>query len=567
MQLTIGIPFLDQGDLQSLEIEKCVGQHSRLNAVVGYAGADIPDDPAHMIGAPIQCRFADGDIQSDLFSGLIASVELIRSPSVGRPRMVQVSAFSASIKADLVPRCRVFQNPRATLADIIDRVFSAADYRGERIRGDFSWPVSLSVQYQETDFQYLKRMLTAAGIPLVVDDVNDRILAGSPEACQNHLEDREIFGDAYVGAIAPLLSGESFAVADGIVGAFQNAAAKFADQLGDRTQYTPSGTHADSRRSLQQSLSVRDASELAMGTARYCIRTRRVFMAIGDQVQVRQDGVYTVASSSFRFSATEVEKTDFIQAYQLAAIQELFPSPEHLETGLPESWTKSFHASQKQPFGHPFMDVPWRTTTFVAKVVQNSGDPEALGRIQVRFDWEGHGGGSENQCWVDVVTPYAGQAADTHGFIMLPEIGEHVLVRFIEPWDDKPIVVGSLRRSRVADSLDTAQHKTICTPSGNCIDLVSDQGKETIRLRAGRGNDFHFVLETAAGRTKATVTCNDALCINGKDVTIEGESVLIKSRTSTRILARQNLALSGTTGAELKSDAGLKIRGALVEIN
>jgi uncharacterized protein involved in type VI secretion and phage assembly len=566
MQLTFGTPFLDQGNLQSLEIEKCVGRHSRLSALVGYAGADMPDDPAHLIGARITCRFQDGDCRAELFWGVVTSMELIRTPSAGRPRMVRVSAFSESIKADLVPRCRVFQDPQATIADVIDEVFSSADYRGERARGDFSWPMPLSVQYRETDFQYLKRILTAAGIPLVADDGGARILAGSPEVREHRLEDKEIVGDTYVGAIAPLLSSESYAVADGITGAFQNAAVKFADQLGDRAQYTPSGAHTASRRSLEQIQSVRDASELVMGTARYCIRTLRVLMAIGDQVRVRQDGAHIVASSLFKFSARETDRANFIQEYQLAAVQDLYPEPPS-EAGVSKLNPEAYHFSQSRPWDQPIMDVPWRTTTFVARVVRNSGDPEALGRIQVKFDWEQHGSNGKSQCWVDVATPYAGQAADTHGFLMLPENGEHVLVRFIEPWDDKPIVVGSLRRGRVVDTLDTGQHKTICTPGGNCIDLVSDKGKETIRLRAGRCEDFHLVLETAGGKTKAAVTCNDALRISGKEVRIEGESVLIESRSSTRISAGRDLSLSGTTGTEMHSNTNLKIRGALVEIN
>jgi uncharacterized protein involved in type VI secretion and phage assembly len=275
-----------------------------------------------------------------------------------------------------------------------------------------------------------------------------------------------------------------------------------------------------------------------------------------------------VASSLFKYTAQEAEHAAFIQEYQLAATQELYPGSEYYpEAGNHESRTAAFPILEKKPSSHPFMDVPWRTTIFVAQVVRNSGDPESLGRIQVRFDWEENGSDGDNQCWVDVVTPYAGQAVDTHGILMLPEKGEHVLVRFLEPWDDKPIVVGSLRRGRVTDNLDAAKHKTICTPGGNCIDLVSDKGKETIRLRAGRCDDFHFVLETAGGHTKATVTCNDALRISGKDVLIEGENVRIESRSSTHISSRRNLSLLGTAGAEIKSGGGLKIRGTLVEIN
>jgi uncharacterized protein involved in type VI secretion and phage assembly len=200
-------------------------------------------------------------------------------------------------------------------------------------------------------------------------------------------------------------------------------------------------------------------------------------------------------------------------------------------------------------------------------VTKNAGDPESLGRIQVRFDWETDNGDGANQCWVDVLTPYAGQDANTHGFLMLPEVGEQVLVRFIEPWDDKPIIVGSLRRGKVVDNMDTGRHKTLCTPGGNCIDLVSNQNSETIRLRAGQSDQYHLVLKTEGNRTTATMECNDDLLLRGKAVTIEGDSVKIGSKGLAKITAGGQLSLLSTSGTEMKSSANLKIKGALVEIN
>lgn len=567
MELTLGIPFLDQGDLKSLIITKCVGEHSLLEARVGYAEADLPDNPAGLIGTSLSCQWNDNDNPTDLFYGIVTYVELVRNPSIGIARTVRVLAHSGSIRSDLIPRCRVFQNPQATLADVVNRVFAQGESPGECSRGDFSWPVPLTVQYQETDFHYLKRILTAAGIALVVDDCRDRLLAGHPMGGHHALQDKDIVGDAFTGTIAPLLSEESYATADGLAGEFQNACSRFADQLGERAPYIPSSAHTQAQKNSQNRLSVRDASDLVLGTAQYRVRTHRSFMAVGDQVQVRQEETYTVVSSRVTYKALPDDQTEFFQDYFLSAVHELYPASEPQKDIYQMSWNDSAPQRKRHPDKMLYLDVPWRTTTFMAEVIKNSGDPEKLGRVQVRFDWENEEQADDNQCWVDVMTPYAGQDDQTYGFLMLPEIGEKVLVRFLEPWDDKPLVVGSLRRGKVVDNLDTGQHKIIGTPGGNRIDLVSDQNRETIRLRAGQSEEFHFVLETSEGRTRATLCCNDSLRLNGKNIVIEGESIDINSKTWVNISCDKILSLTSQSGTKLTSRAGIKIKGSLVEIN
>lgn len=574
MKLKLGNEFLDQGDLKELGIWKSVGEHSRLIAAIDYAEADLLDDFSDLIGMNITCRFDDGDVQTDLFGGVVTSVEFVMTDAEGRPRMVHVTAFSDSIRADLVPCNRVFQNRDATLGTIVDKVLGSTIASAERKRGDFSLPVPLSVQFEETDFQYLSRLLGADGIPIVVDDVNGRFYAGNPEAASHSLEDRDIIGDVFVGRIAPLLSGESFAASRGRLGELQNAIARFADSLEDRSQYFTSSVHAGPKKRQQEALSIFDMADYSSQAAQQKIRTKRIFMAIGDRVQVGQAGSYTVRDSVFRFSMGGSNMSSFDQQYSLVGAQELCQvntniARNHSQDLSKQDWVQNGYISWGSPVSSQTQaEVPWHSRIFVAEVTKNEGDPDDLGRMQVRFDWESQGQEESKQCWADVLTPFAGNAADkTCGFLMLPEVGEKVLVRFIEPWDDKPVVIGSLRRGAVTESLDTAKYKVIRTPGGNCIDLISDKGKETVRLRAGKADRFHLVVETSGGSTKVSLECNDSMLIKGQDIRIKGETVSIESQSSFKIEAGADLLLKSTAGTEMKSPATVKIKGSLIELN
>lgn len=83
---------------------------------------------------------------------------------------------------------------------------------------------------------------------------------------------------------------------------------------------------------------------------------------------------------------------------------------------------------------------------------------DALGRIRVRFHWQGARDGSDaagatgiagDSCWLRVAQRYAGPGVGTQ---FLPRIGQEVLVAFLEGDIDRPVVVGALYNGRGDDA-------------------------------------------------------------------------------------------------------------------
>jgi type VI secretion system secreted protein VgrG len=64
-----------------------------------------------------------------------------------------------------------------------------------------------------------------------------------------------------------------------------------------------------------------------------------------------------------------------------------------------------------------------------------------MGRVKVQFFWDRYGTPS---CWARVSTPWAGKG---YGFQNMPRIGEEVLVQFIEGDPDRPVVIGRVHNA------------------------------------------------------------------------------------------------------------------------
>ncbi len=69
-------------------------------------------------------------------------------------------------------------------------------------------------------------------------------------------------------------------------------------------------------------------------------------------------------------------------------------------------------------------------------------DDDHYGMVKVQFHWDREGQRNEHSsCWIRVAYPYAGEK---HGMQFTPLIGDEVLVDFLEGDPDRPVIVGSL---------------------------------------------------------------------------------------------------------------------------
>ena len=100
-------------------------------------------------------------------------------------------------------------------------------------------------------------------------------------------------------------------------------------------------------------------------------------------------------------------------------------------------------------------------------------DPQGLGRVKVQFHWDRYGARDDkSSCWVRVASPWANQ---NFGFAAIPRVGSEVVVAFEEGDLDRPIIVGSVYNG--------ANKPTYAFPE--------DKTRSGIKTRSSRGGDAH----------------------------------------------------------------------------
>ncbi len=248
-----------------------------------------------------------------------------------------------------------------------------------------------------------------------------------------------------------------------------------------------------------------------------------------------------------------------------------------------------------------------------AVVVGPSGDEihtEKYGRVKVQFHWDRYGGKNENSsCFIRVGTPLAG---GKWGMIQVPRIGQEVIVDFLCGDPDQPIIIGSVYNEAQPVPYElpkyeaTATWKSHSTPGGTPKDYnelrFDDRiGKEQVFLHAQRRMDVRVKrnkFETVQGSSFTSIGGAHGLTIGGTldlhikdavyakaDAKVEvgiGGDLLFDVGGSAKLHVKQDLqqnALSilmeGKTSITLKCGGsyvkigpeGVTIQGPIVKIN
>lgn len=210
-----------------------------------------------------------------------------------------------------------------------------------------------------------------------------------------------------------------------------------------------------------------------------------------------------------------------------------------------------------------FADRPMRPKALTAKpvvsgvdsatVVGPAGDEiytDEFGRVRVQFPWDRKGKNNErSSCWLRVSQGWAGTG---FGSMLIPRVGEEVLVSFLGGDPDQPIIVGRVFNATQPVPYELPQHKTRSTwksqssPGGggfNEIMFEDMTGRELVYIQAERnlrqlvkndesvtiGSDRQKLVKgnetetTRGNRTEATLSNRVELTMGNRLTTIQGD--------------------------------------------
>lgn len=163
-----------QGDISlqhiiDIEIKREINKHTELT-VIGIIDEEEKDTYLDKIqyGAEINLKYRTG-ITEKLFGGIVVDVEL---KEYKRSYYAVIKAKSASYLMDQKLKKRSFNEVNTTYDDILNIIkndyskgaFISNDKAGQNVE-------SLIIQYDETDFEFLKRMASRLGLVIVPEDL------------------------------------------------------------------------------------------------------------------------------------------------------------------------------------------------------------------------------------------------------------------------------------------------------------------------------------------------------------------------------------------------------------
>ncbi|WP_051953065.1 type VI secretion system Vgr family protein [Xenophilus azovorans] len=245
------------------------------------------------------------------------------------------------------------------------------------------------------------------------------------------------------------------------------------------------------------------------------LRTR--FHTIHEVADLNQEHLIVscmVVASHPGYEGTDTSAPADVRRALIDLLQDDRVNAEHREelTAVIESLSgfERFYAGMRQflyttvPVSVPFR--PPRTTPRMrmpgpqsAIVVGPEGDEihaDEFGRVKVHFHWDRYDESNEKStCWVRVSQPWAGKG---WGGYFIPRIGQEVIVDFLNGDPDRPVIMGRVYNDDQPipfDKHEQSGFRTRSTPDGNasnCNEFRFDdsKGKEQVYLHAEKNQDI-----------------------------------------------------------------------------
>ena len=386
--------------------------------------------------------------------------------------------------------CRIFQEKKVPdiLKEIFDQHSGIADVKFELTESYTQW--TYCVQYQETDFDFVSRLMEDEGIYYYFRHSGERHTLVIADSYSAH---SPVPGYEEIPFIAPekqaraerehvsewLLSQElqpgKYALTDydfekPRVDLQVKSAIKRDHALAEYEIYDYPGDYSE------------------RGDGQQYVRNRiQELQAKFERVQATTSARGLGPGSLFKL--TSHPRADQNAEYLIISASYQLQSSEHEAMDKPgAAYNCSFTAlNSKQPFRpERITEKPIVQGPQTAIVVGASGEDiytDKFGRVKVHFHWDRYGKRDENSsCWIRVSQNWGGKG---WGGMFIPHVGQEVIVEFLEGDPDSPLITGRVYNAE--------NMPPVTLPAGKSQSIIKDHG----------GN--HITMEGAAGGQKMTL--------------------------------------------------------------
>ena len=549
------------------------------------AEADVID-PKEIVGQPVTFAVLDPDEEPRFFNGFVRDFTNHGSGD-------RVTSYSATVVPilwflKLRSNCRIFQN--MTVPEVLEEVFKASglhDYDLSGLSADYP-KMDYCVQYRETDFDFVSRLMEREGIfyafehedgrhVLVLGDhagaylegMNDQVNFVGPDSFEDvgdeltawehrhaYTTGRVAHADYdFTSPTAPV-SGKEQTVVD--LDGVKNH--EWYDYPSGRIDDAESATLARVRmEQLECAYDVAGGTSRCRGFSPGC-----KFTIASHHQQSEEGGQWVLCRVEHSAKTSQYESGD-----------------ERAEAYVNKFVCIPASINWRPPRITPPAIVRGPQT---ARVVGPDGEEiytDEHGRVKVQFHWDREGTSNENSsCWIRVSQNWAGRR---WGAMFLPRIGQEVIVDFLEGDPDQPIITGRVYNGDNMPPYELPGHKTISgmksnsSPDGdgfNEIRFEDKAGEEQVFIHAQKNQDTRVENDCFEwiGRNRHLIVKTDQIehVENNRHEKVDADHkeeigkdrhLKVKGKEAKAVAGSLSLSVSGNVIESFKADHSEKTSG------
>lgn len=260
-------------------------------------------------------------------------------------------------------------------------------------------------------------------------------------------------------------------------------------------------------------------------------------------------GTARVFTTGYKFTLQDYVRKDVNGDYVLTQVQHVASVGDTYTTGgagggNEDDYSNSFTCiPAKRPFRAPQVTPkPMVQGPQTAVVVGPSGEEiytDKYSRVKVQFHWDRYGRMNEkSSCWVRVSQNWAGK---NWGAVFIPRIGQEVIVEFLEGDPDQPIITGRVYNAELMPPYELPANHTQSGIKSRSSKGGSPDNFNEIRFEDKKGNEEIYI---HAEKDKKTIVENDKNETVGHNKTIQ---------------------VGGDHTEEIKGDVSISISGTKAE--
>jgi type VI secretion system secreted protein VgrG len=487
----------------------------------------------------------------------------------------------AVYQAELVPwlwfltlysNCRIFQNK--SVPDIVEQVFKDRGFTDYQLKLQGSYqPREYCVQYRETDFNFVSRLLEDEGIFYFFQQSEEKhtlVLADDKsafESCPNKAT------ATYTPSLGGVLEEDTVASIE--------EEHKLNTGMTSLTDYdfTKPNTSLYSTISGPSFVSMFESYDYPGDYQSKDDGSRYARL----RMEEREVHLWTVRGKSncmgfecgYKFTLSDHFRDAANQDYTLIALRHKGQNSSYRSGHTdPFDYSNEFEAIPNSvPFRPPRLaHKPFIPSTQTALVVGKSGEEiwtDEYGRIKVQFYWDRVGTKDDNSsCWIRVAQGWAGKQ---WGSIYIPRIGQEVVVSFLEGDPDRPLVTGSVYNAdqtvpyALPDQQTKSTLKSMSSKGGggfNEIRLEDKKGSEQIFINGQKNLDIQIGTDRQEniGNNRSLTVVNDKMEKVGRDSHVN----VVRDRIES-VGRDQHLNVTGKAAIKIGGSCSLAVTGDVLE--